>query len=187
MLVAVCGGMHFALPADIVRGIAGEPGQRIEDTLQSLGVTSPVVEFGDLMAGESHPNPETERVVVCGTSADPRAFRVDRLLGLQDLDMKQFRPLPPHFCGPERQWFGGLFLYGERIALLVNPGWLLGCEPDAGPAAAGAGLRIVGPVVQDATVVAAAPSTPVTIADEVLGVMHLEDASDAEDLPWAEL
>jgi hypothetical protein len=48
-------------------------------------------------------------------------------------------PLPTQFRSEERRWFGGLFLFRETAALVLNPGWILeesrralaGSQPDA--------------------------------------------------------
>ena len=180
VLMLMSGGLYFVLPAEIVRGIAGEHSEPTDETMASLGVTTPIAEFGELFAVGSDGDPAEARVIVCGTTRSSRAFRVDRLLGLQDLNMADFRPLPAHFTGPERQWFAGVFLYGTGIALLVNPGWLVGCEPETGRVP-----RML--PSESATSAQSAPAAAVTVEDDLLGVIELEEASDAEGLPWAQL
>lgn len=183
LLLVLCGGLTFAVPADVVRGMAGEDGRPAAEALAGLGVAGPVEEFGDMFGVRPDPASSEPRVIVCGTADHARAFRVDRVLGVEDLPETDFRRLPVQFTGQERQWFGGLFLHGDGLALLVNPGWLIGCEIAPRPAA----VRIITPRPEPA------PPTPVigrqvvTVADEMFGVFELEEAHDAESLPWAPL
>jgi hypothetical protein len=106
---------------------------------------------------------------------------VDEVLGLTQVARSDIRPLPGQFVGPERLWFSGLFLFQSSVALVVNPEWLL--VQSAQP------LLIERPVHGELSQCrAAAPDTVrgAQIADPFEGVV-LEEASDAEDTPWAEL
>lgn len=193
MLLIICGGTCFAVPAEVVRGIAGEQGEDVPAGLASLAASSAVVDFGELFGVESAPDSPDSRVFVCGTPDGCRAFRVDQLLGMHDVDMQRFRALPAHFTGPERQWFGGLLLSEDGVVLLVNPGWLLGCEAHTGPVsgrliARGKGDELRGNAASSTEGPdTREPTVTVPIANHFDTVTPLEEASDAEELPWAEL
>lgn len=142
------------------------------------------------------PGPET-RIILCGEQETFRAFIVDEVCGLTEIPASAIRPLPPHFSGPERGWFSGLFLFGEAVALAVHPGWLLGLVI-AAPALAQTGPPFAqAPLAQAAAPVTEAvprpPSRPASVvqvfpaAGTSPDIVELEEASDAEDTPWAEL
>ncbi len=116
-----------------------------------------------------------------------RAFRVHAIVGLQEVESTRIKPLLPHFIGPEREWFSGMFLFRETIALVVQPSWLLSddryrgellgrqstVEPEQAPCAAPVLSQITG---------GHAPGSP-----DQFDVIELEEATDADDLPWAQL
>jgi hypothetical protein len=90
-------------------------------------------------------------------------------------------PLLPHFVGPERQWFSGMFLFRKTVVLIINPGWLLSedrqlwLSSDYGASS-----------VEDHHSQRSDMPNPGSKTD-MPAVIELEEATNAEDLPWAEL
>jgi chemotaxis signal transduction protein len=129
-LVVMRGQTWFAVPAEIIRGILTPEEAGTTETVTSLGVTYPVGDFADRFGIACPAELPEARTILCSMGNCHHAFRVDKVLGLTDLDRQQISPLPLHFTGPERGWFPGFFLFRDAVALLVNPGWLLGADPE---------------------------------------------------------
>lgn len=116
----------LAFPADFVRGILTPSETGPQSALTLVGDT---YRPSDLRANlglpaATGPSPES-RTILCSNGTSHRAFHVDRVWGLTEVERGQILPLPPHFRGDERKWLAGLFLYQDGVALIVNPGWLL--------------------------------------------------------------
>ncbi len=120
ILVVACGGTYLGIPAEVIRGIA-----RPEHAHTSIEGGHPPVDLASRfgLVGSSL-SPES-RVLLCGTRVAQGALRVDHVMGLTKADELDIRPLPRHFTGRERQWFRGLFLFQDTVAMLVDAGWLL--------------------------------------------------------------
>jgi hypothetical protein len=189
-LVTVRKGTHFAFPAEIVRG---------------LGSTS---EVRRPAAGNAHTHlPRTDllchfpgtaasgapaREVLCGHQVPQQAVLVDEVIGLTEVSKEQIRPLPAHFTGPERVWFSGLFLFRDTVALVVNPEWLLvqGERLPSDP------RLTIGPapdrseresLERSGTNQGTGADDSSSVGSDATDELALEEATDAEDTPWAEL
>jgi hypothetical protein len=66
------------------------------------------------------------RTVLYSNGHSQGAIRVEQVVGLADVERKDFLPLPPQFQRDERNWFGGMMLYQDQLVLIVNPSWALG-------------------------------------------------------------
>lgn len=180
-LVVMCAETCVALPADIVHGLMTLEEAGPAEAVTTLGVTYPLRDMAAHFGLPPVSSAPESRSILCTMGNFHKGFRVSQVLGLADVDNARIRPLPPHFGGPERKWFAGLFLFQETVALMVNPGWLLGDE--TGPAQlpqlsatpktalASSHAAVVGSVT---------PSRP------PVEIVKLEEASDADDTPWAQ-
>ena len=214
VLVVACGKTYLAVPGAIVRGVV-EFGEAVEARIVSLfgescRVTDLAARLG-LMPAALTPD---MRIILCGEHRARQAWRVDRTLGLEDVDLQRITPLPPHFSGVEQSWFTGLFLFRDTVALLINPGWLLSQAMDVFVAQP----LVEGAVAQEAQfhgqVVGAAAGSDERAAErkpkpsarkkglrnqpvmpgseaaslDVLEKLVLEESADAEDsqTPWAD-
>ena len=207
VLVVACGKTYLAIPGAIVRGVV-EFGEAVEARIVSLfGEACRVTDLAARLGLPPAVLTPDMRIMLCGEHRARQAWRVDRTLGLEDVDMQRITPLPSHFAGVEQSWFTGLFLFRDTVALLINPGWLLSQTMDAfvsqslpdQTAAGGAGVL---------DQVAAAPAggqqpsparkrgrrkSSATVGGEaasldVLENLVLEESADAEDgqTPWAD-
>lgn len=132
VLMVRCGSTYLGVPADLSQGVLEPDNLGSEGAVSALGVTYPLTDLaGRLGLSASSDSPGT-RIILCARGAAQNAIRVDELLGLMDIEQRRIRSLPLHFTGPERNWFAGLFVFHDRIALLINPAWLLGDEANAG-------------------------------------------------------
>jgi hypothetical protein len=161
-LVVTCGALHLAVPDAFIKGIHShdETARLIADA--GRGEIYSVVELATRFEQPTPPETSETRILLVGRS-ETHAFRVETIQGFTEVRSHQRRPLPPQFGAEERHWFGGLFLFRDTIALIVNPHWLLdmksGCEGEH-------------------------ELSPATIGTEVL---ELEVACDGDEIPWAEL
>jgi hypothetical protein len=205
VLVVACGKTYLAVPGAIVRGVV-EFGEAVEARIVSLfGEACRVTDLAARLGLPPAVLTPDMRIILCGEHRARQAWRVDRTLGLEDVNMQRITPLPPHFAGVEQSWFTGLFLFRDTVALLINPGWLLSQTMDAFVAQSlteqTASEEPPAPD-QVAAVPAAAPTparkkgrrNPAVAASgeeaalEVLENLVLEESADAEDsqTPWAD-
>lgn len=188
-LVVGCGRTRLALPAGIVRGLgrAQEAGSVIEPPVSRT-------DLADRFGLSRSARVEEGRTVLCGGRDLQHAFVVDEVIGLIEIEVDRIRPLPPHFAGPERIWFTGVFLLQGSAVLVVEPEWLLGSYPrmpgalssrPSDPSESAPRALPPKPVMArhgaHGTMAAAAASV------EFVEVGQLEEAGDAEETPWAEL
>ncbi len=183
-LVVGYGSATLALPADLVRGILTPPETGAQSALTIMGETYHAEDVRARLEIPAAPDGISEaRTVLCSHGVRHRAFQVDRVLELTDVERTQILPLPPHFRSAEREWFAGLFLYLDGIALIVNPDWLLNERESPLSTSAMADRYAVGARE------AAADTHPEQSRPAVLVApwlpMELEEANDAEDTPWA--
>lgn len=176
-LVMACGKTRVAIPADIVRGLA-YPEEAATVAGKVPGITDLAARFG-LSRSSCAPR---ARIVICGRREGYHAFLVDEVVGLAEVEVDRIRPLPPHFAGPERDWFTGLYLTQEAVVLVVDPVWLLGFYPTL-PRPATVILSGSGIHAPDLT----SPMDVATGPIELPNLEEIEQATDAEDTPWAEL
>jgi hypothetical protein len=184
-LVTIRNGTHFAFPAEIVRGLdrASELRDSGNDKTSVPG-TDLMCHFPGIAASGS-----PGREVLCGYQTAQQAVLVDEIIGLTEVSKDQIRPLPAQFTGPERRWFSGLFLFRDTVALLINPEWLLvqaeRLPSDPRPTA------LPPPTTEakspDGTRTGAEVEHPSSSGGLVLDGLALEEATDVEDTPWAEL
>lgn len=131
VLVVACGRTYLAIPGAIVRGVV-EFGDAVEARIVSLfGETCRVTDLAARLGLPPAALTPDMRIILCGEHRARQAWRVDRTLGLEDVDLQRITPLPPHFAGVEQNWFTGLFLFRDTLALMINPGWLLSQTMDA--------------------------------------------------------
>ncbi|MBI4401867.1 MAG: chemotaxis protein CheW [Nitrospirae bacterium] len=176
-LVVACGKTRFALAADIVRGLAHP-----EETVTAVGKGPAMTDLAARFGLSRSPRAPQARIVFCGRREVHHAFLVDEVVGLTEVEVDRIRPLPSHFAGPERAWFTGLYVTQEAVVLVVDPGWLLDFYPTPPPPA----------VVNQSESGNRAPGLPgptdvTAVPIELLNVEGIEQATDAEDTPWAEL
>ena len=183
-LVVTCGETPFALSAGTIRGIVKPGDGGIADVLAALGVRTPVIDLAERW-GFSSTLSSDAGIVVCGLEQTHRAFLVGAVVGLEDIDPSNILPLLPHFTGPERTWFSGMFLFRETVALIVDPRWLLSAAHNQIEESA----RLVDESAQepDRTAPALADTSSTRGDPGPFDLMELEEATDADDIPWAQL
>ena len=188
-LVVVSGGVPVAIPSDFVRGILQPEDSPREQTITWLGVAYSLTDLADRFDWPRAAWTAETRAILCGLGERMLALSVDRVMGLTDVDRRQIKPLPPHFSGPERKWITGLFLFRESVALVPDPAWLIGPQQEEVRPAA-----LIDPPEPARTSAPrgmgqepeAVEAEEVNLADQ-LDVEPIEDMSDAENAPWADI
>ena len=139
LLVADCGNTYLAVPADVIRGILKPEQVSGNDVLSFLGVSYPRVDLAGRFGLRRKVSGTEARLILCSEGNRHCAFQVDQVIGLIEVGRPSMLPLPAQFRGEERRWFGGLFLFRETVALVLNSRWILeesrrastGNQPDA--------------------------------------------------------
>lgn len=182
-----CGEMCFAIQADAVRTVMSPDEGDLDAVLASFGIKDLPVHLAERFGlTGSYLSPES-RIVVYGMQGTYLAVRVDRVLGLHDVDSTKVRPLLPHFIGPERRWIAGMFLFQQTVVPVLHTGWLLSDDRGSRPSGT-AVLELAGdrrpfepsrPTVVDIT----------AARRESLdwNGMNFEEVTDADDTPWAQI
>ena len=129
VLVVTSGPINLAISATAVEGILPPEEAGVADPVTLREITYPITDLARRLGHASAAAANDPRIILCGSRGHHRGFRVGQVLGLTEVEIRHFRPLPPHFAGEERTWFKGYFLYQEGVALWVNPDWLVGPEP----------------------------------------------------------
>jgi CheW-like domain len=131
VLVVACGRTYLAIPGAIVRGVV-EFGDAVEARIVSLfGETCRVTDLAARLGLPPAVLTPDMRIILCGEHRARQAWRVDRTLGIEDIELQAIKPLPPHFVGVEQSWFTGMFLFRDTVALTLNAGWLMSQSMDA--------------------------------------------------------
>ncbi len=185
-LLVTCTHTHLAIPADIIRGIVKPDDGGKDDALAVLGAHADVTDLADRFGVSCSSFSSEARILVCGTHDARRAFRVHTIVGLEDVESTRIKPLLPHFGGPEREWFSGMFLFRETIALVVRPSWLLSDDRQRGELL-GRQLTVKPEQAPPAPVLSRITGGHVAGSLGQFDAIELEEATDADDLPWAQL
>lgn len=175
MVVVLCGPSLLALPSDIVRGIL-EPEQAGQGpTIYAYGLRFPTTDLSAHLGLWRPTTPPEARIILCERQHLRRAIHVDQVVSLTDVPQQGIQPLPAHFSGHERDWFAGLFVFQDRIVLLVNPVWLLRSET-------------LVTSLEDGRVEEPEPAGDVTLVgpDELTGhdIVELRRGSNGENTTW---
>lgn len=185
-LVATCSGVYFAIPAEIVRSIL-QLGEGVAETARSaFGLKASPSHLAERFGlTGSYLSPEA-RIVVCGVRLAYQAYFIDALEGLYDVQASQLKPLPSAFTGPERRWFTGLFLFREGVSLVVNSEWLLDSDNNQSACHSASGIEPVGSSAAQ-KLSSHVASSAVATSEDIVDLLNLEEATDAEDTPWAQI
>lgn len=124
-LITACGPCMLAFPAAWVRGILTLEEAGSGQAVSSAGATYPFTNLADRLRLPPSLESAGTRVILYGNGTCARAFTVDEVVELIDTDRRHVRPLPVQFKNGERTRLSGFLLYGNTVALIVNPLWLL--------------------------------------------------------------
>lgn len=124
-LVVAVGGTTIALHADAVEGLL-TPEEAGSDGAPVLhGSAYPALDLvARLGAPADDEGPDT-RVVLLSSGQARGSLRVAEVHGLDEFGRTDILPLPSQFRGEEREWYRGILLLDEEVALILNLAWLM--------------------------------------------------------------
>lgn len=125
-LIVTIGGAHFALHADRIQGLL-----TVEEAAASPAFASHAsrIELTSRLRLPAEENGPETRIVLVSQGNTAEHLLVSKVHGLQELETSQVLPLPRQFKGEEQRWYQGMILFSDRVAVILNPAWLLeGCE-----------------------------------------------------------
>lgn len=133
-LIVTLNGRYLALDAESISGLLTlEEGGRVTHPILH-GMEYGAVDLADRLS-VSHDRNEADTCIILLSAHGVRgSIRVTAVEGFLELQPSEILPLPMQFRGPERQWYRGVILFNESIALILNPTWVLGAHAgsDAG-------------------------------------------------------
>lgn len=116
---------QFALSAELVQGLLTMEESGLVSTLTVQGQEYPFLDLGDRLGlAQAGDGPET-RMVLLAQAGIRACIRVDQVHGLIELERTRILPLPHQFRSEERNWYVGLILYREGVAVGLHTRWLL--------------------------------------------------------------
>ncbi len=127
-LIVTVGDAPMAVHADSVQGLL---------TLEEVGSNPAPVVHGqtyhpvDLAARigiSSDPDGSETRVVLLASGSAHGSLCVAQVQGLEEVDRSRVLPLPPQFRGEEREWYRGILLLEDGVALILDLAWLLATD-----------------------------------------------------------
>lgn len=125
-LVVRFGPRYFALPSDGVRGVLTGEEAGTGPNVAWVGMTYHDIDLAGLLSTTLDRTSVDQRTVLFSNGRSYGAMRVDEVIGLVDAEREQCQPLPPQFQRDERQWVAGMMFFREKLALILNPEWVLG-------------------------------------------------------------
>lgn len=125
-LIVSVAAQRFALSADLIQGLL-----TLEESC-SVGILTvqghdypPLNLAGRLGLAEAGDGPET-RFVLVARAGIRACIRVEQVHGLVEVERARVLPLPGQFRSDERNWYIGLILLEEGVAIGLNSVWLIG-------------------------------------------------------------
>lgn len=124
-LIVGIDSQQFALSADLVQGLLTMVESGSVNTLTVQGQKYSPLDLGERFGlAQADDGPET-RMVLLAQAGIRACVRVDQVHGLVEVDRTSVLPLPRQFRNEERNWYVGLILYGDGVAIGLHTRWLL--------------------------------------------------------------
>jgi chemotaxis signal transduction protein len=129
-VVVTMGGRLFAFDADSFRGaltIEEAAGQ----VVSADGTVYPPLALADLLGLSPNEDSSDRRVLLLTHQDRCGSVAVDRVHGQVACHPSEIVPFSLHFHGTEREWYQGMILFQESVALILNLSWVIcGTQPD---------------------------------------------------------
>jgi chemotaxis protein histidine kinase CheA len=118
------GERWFAFDASAVRGML--PMQEAAgQAVFADGIVYPPLAFTDLLVVDPNEDSSDRRVLLLAHQDRYGCIGVDRVHGQLACQASEVVPLPLHFQGAEREWYLGMILFQESVAVILNVSWVL--------------------------------------------------------------
>ena len=119
--------MRMSIPGKGIRGLLKTIETTFQDTITLLGETYEKSDLANRLDPTKTVSPLSSqgRTILCSNGVWRKAYAVDRIISLVEVEPSDIVPLPPHFRGAEREWFTGLFFQEDALVLIINLDWLV--------------------------------------------------------------
>jgi hypothetical protein len=126
-LIVECGAMRVSIPGEGIRGLLKTIETTFQDTITLLGETYEKSDLANRLDPTKvvAPFSAQSRTILCSNGVWRKAYAVDRILSLVEVEPSDIVLLPPHFREAEREWFSGLFFFEDALVLIINLNWLV--------------------------------------------------------------
>jgi len=123
-VVVAIGERWFAFDATAVRGMLTMQ-EAASQAVSADGIVYPRLAVADLLEVDPNENSSDRRVLLLAHQDRYGSVGVDRVHGQYACQASEVVPLPLHFQGAEREWYLGLILFQECVAVILNVSWVL--------------------------------------------------------------
>lgn len=125
-LIVSLNAQRFALSAELIQGLLTSEEGRSAGVLTVQGFEYPPLNLaGRLGLAEAGEGPDV-RFLLVARAGIRACIRVDQVHGLIEVERSRVLPLPGQFRSEERNWYVGLILLEEEVAIGLNSVWLIG-------------------------------------------------------------
>ena len=136
-LVVRLGRSYLALPATGVRGVLTQEEADHERAVTAAGSVYRPVDLARQLSIVADLSGIEMRTVLYSDGRSQGAICVEQVVELIDVERDKCLSLPPQFQCDERNWFGGVLLYQDQLALILNPSWVVGESSGVAPVSMG--------------------------------------------------
>jgi hypothetical protein len=126
-LIVECGPTRVSIPGKGIRGLLKTIEATFQDTITLLGETYEKRDLTNRLDPDKTVTPFSSqgRTILCSNGVWRKAYAVDRIISLLEVEPSAIVPLPPQFRRAEREWFDGLFVFEDALVLIINLDWLV--------------------------------------------------------------
>lgn len=137
--VATLGARLAAFNADAVRESLVVEEKDWTNGVTVEGIRYRAVDLAGRLALAQGSDVQSGNIVLLSHGGRHGCIRVDRLHGVMECEPAQVFPFPMHFQSAERQWYQGMILFEESVAMVLNITWILA---EAGESQAGVNVTV---------------------------------------------
>jgi hypothetical protein len=124
-VVVTLGARLLAFDAEAVKGsLATGDGGAAEGVIAE-GILYKSVDLSGRMALPTYAGDLNGPVLLLSQGGLYGCIRVDRIYEPVERAPSQVLPLPPHFQGAEQQWYRGMILFEQSVAMVLKVEWVL--------------------------------------------------------------
>jgi chemotaxis signal transduction protein len=127
-VVVTMGGRLFAIDANSFRGVLTSE-EAAGQVVSADGTIYPPLALTDLLEVSPSEDSVDRRVLLLAHQDRYGSIGVDRVHGQVACQASEIVPLPLHFQGAERDWYQGMIVFQESVAMILNIPWALSGTP----------------------------------------------------------
>ncbi len=130
-LIVTLDGRYLAVDTESIGGVLAleEAGHVTNPTPQGLEYRA--VDLAGRLSMSRDRNGTDTRIILLSANGVHGSIRVTAVEGCLELQPSHILPLPMQFRGPERQWYRGIILFKQSIALILDLTWVLGQQAES--------------------------------------------------------